>query len=174
MILGHYLIVQRWHPELFPNEDELKRVAVWVRVPGLPIEYYDKHILWSIGNCLGRTVKIDPNTLKSKRGSEIYFYVPERGRFAHICIEIDLRKILRSKFELNGRIYKVEYEGLNLVCFSCGRYGHQREVCPLLVENNVQQKVAEDPAVGQSDKESSTNHGPWMLVQNQRRHKTRI
>lgn len=64
MVLGHYLIVQRWYPEFFPHEDELKRVTVWVRVPSLPIEYYNKHILWRIGDCLGRTINIDSNTLK--------------------------------------------------------------------------------------------------------------
>ncbi|GAU16899.1 hypothetical protein TSUD_368490 [Trifolium subterraneum] len=46
MMLGHHLVVQRWQPKLFLKEDELKRV----QVPGLPIEYYDKNILWRIVN----------------------------------------------------------------------------------------------------------------------------
>lgn len=53
MVLGHYLITRRWHLEFFLMEDELKWVAVWLWVPGLPIEYYMKHILWRIGDCLG-------------------------------------------------------------------------------------------------------------------------
>lgn len=62
-ILDHYLIMQRWRPKFFPFEDEFKRVAVWIRVLGLPIEYYNKHILWRIGERLGQTIKIDDNTL---------------------------------------------------------------------------------------------------------------
>lgn len=45
VISNDSLIVQRWQPEFFPFEDEFKRVAVWVRIRGLPIEYYNKHIL---------------------------------------------------------------------------------------------------------------------------------
>ncbi|KAJ1378036.1 hypothetical protein SESBI_48250 [Sesbania bispinosa] len=57
MILDHYLMVRKWHPQFFPQEDELKRVAVWVCVPGLPIEYYDHHILWRVGGSLGNMLK---------------------------------------------------------------------------------------------------------------------
>ncbi|KAJ1425768.1 Ribonuclease H-like superfamily [Sesbania bispinosa] len=48
MILDHYLVVQRWRPEFFPFEDKLERVAVWIRIPGLPVEYYNRKILWRI------------------------------------------------------------------------------------------------------------------------------
>lgn len=65
-ISDHYLMVQRWHPEFFPFEDDHRKVAVWVRISGLLIEYYDKHILWRMGNCLGCSMHIDSNTLKEK------------------------------------------------------------------------------------------------------------
>lgn len=96
-----------WHLELFPFADVLKRVAVWLHIPGLPIEYYNKHILWSIGDCLGRTVKIDSNTLKPMTEEDREYYVPEGDKFARLCAEIHLRKILRSRFELNGKKYKL-------------------------------------------------------------------
>ncbi|KAJ1393609.1 hypothetical protein SESBI_34793 [Sesbania bispinosa] len=57
VIMGHYPVVQRWKPEFPPFEDELKRVSMWIRILGLPIEYYDDHVLWSIGDVVGRTVK---------------------------------------------------------------------------------------------------------------------
>jgi hypothetical protein len=40
---------------------------VWVRISGLPIEYYDAKILHYIGNRIGKTVKVDKNTLSSKK-----------------------------------------------------------------------------------------------------------
>lgn len=64
-----------------------------MRVPGFPIEYYDKQILWSIGASMA---KFDAITLKGMSGMENDYYVPERGKFARLCVEIDLRKILRS------------------------------------------------------------------------------
>ncbi|KAJ1428917.1 hypothetical protein SESBI_08631 [Sesbania bispinosa] len=185
MIMGHYLVLQRWQPNFFPFQDELKRVAVWIRVPGLPMEYYDRNILWRIGDTLGKTVKIDSNTLKPKDGCWGQS-TTEMGKFARLCIEVDLRKVLITKFELHGRNYSVEYEGLYLVCFGCGRYAHRKDSCPLQQAGdgdlNQPKECAENitPADdgGKSHKdvqgrgrvvygEEGTNDafGPWMLVQ---------
>ncbi|KAJ1423981.1 Zinc finger, CCHC-type [Sesbania bispinosa] len=60
----------------------------------------------------------------------------ERGKFARLCVEVDWKKPLISQFELLGRDYSVEYEGLFLICFTCGKYGHRKEGCPL-VEKQV-------------------------------------
>ncbi|KAJ1379762.1 Zinc finger, CCHC-type [Sesbania bispinosa] len=129
MIMDHYLVVQKWHPEFFPFEDSMQRVAVWVRVPGLPVEYYDSKILRRIGNSLGRRLKIDSNTLR-QRANEIEELCTERAKFARLCNEVNLTEALISRFILNGRRYRVEYEGLHLVCFHCGCYGHRRDSCP--------------------------------------------
>ncbi|KAJ1377243.1 hypothetical protein SESBI_49098 [Sesbania bispinosa] len=125
-IMNHYLVMQRWRPEFFPFEDDMKHVAVWVRIPGLPVEYYDSKILLRIGNSIDKTMKIDGNSLMGKDGpvGELF---QVRAKFSRICVEVDLRMVLVSKFELNGRIYMVEYEGLHRVCFLCGRYGHRKD-----------------------------------------------
>ncbi|KAJ1426110.1 hypothetical protein SESBI_10495 [Sesbania bispinosa] len=57
IILGHYLVIQKWHPEFLPFENELRKVVVWIRIPSLLIEYYDRQILARIGDSIGRTVK---------------------------------------------------------------------------------------------------------------------
>ncbi|KAJ1432901.1 hypothetical protein SESBI_06444 [Sesbania bispinosa] len=57
IISGHYLVMQRWQPEFNPFTDELKRVAVWIRIPGLPIEYYDRHVLWRIGGAASSSLE---------------------------------------------------------------------------------------------------------------------
>ncbi|KAJ1411086.1 Ribonuclease H-like superfamily [Sesbania bispinosa] len=57
VIMGHYMVVQRWNLEFLPFEDVLKRVLIWIRILGLPIEYYDDHVLWRIGDVVGRTIK---------------------------------------------------------------------------------------------------------------------
>ncbi|KAJ1398437.1 hypothetical protein SESBI_31037 [Sesbania bispinosa] len=66
MIAGHYLVIQKWQPNFFPAEDELRRVAVWVRIPSLPMEYYNREILGRIGDVLGKTIRADSNTLKPR------------------------------------------------------------------------------------------------------------
>jgi hypothetical protein len=67
-IYDHYLTVKEWSPNFHPASDTISKVAVWVRISGLPIEYYDGKVLHSIGDRIGRTVKVDKNTLDQERG----------------------------------------------------------------------------------------------------------
>lgn len=41
-------------------------------------------------------------------------------------MEIDLNKHLQSRFVLRKRVYTVEYEGLEVIYFKCGMYGHNQ------------------------------------------------
>ncbi|KAF7842622.1 Zinc finger, CCHC-type [Senna tora] len=53
-----------------------------------------------------------------------------RGRFARVCIEIDLKKALIGKIWIRGHWVKVEYESLHSLCSLCGVYGHVSRDCP--------------------------------------------
>ncbi|KAI9074508.1 hypothetical protein K1719_043507 [Acacia pycnantha] len=85
MIDDHYLLVQRWRPNFNPwSADRHRKIAVWVRIPDLPMEFCTVESLGMIGNMIGKIVKID-------RSTSIY----EKRGFARICVEIDLRLPLR-------------------------------------------------------------------------------
>lgn len=45
----------------------MDNVAIWIRIVGLPIEYYDPEVLKFIGNRVGRATKVDKNTLQQER-----------------------------------------------------------------------------------------------------------
>ncbi|XP_057720823.1 uncharacterized protein LOC130935215 [Arachis stenosperma] len=118
MITGHYLIVQRWRPFFLASENIVKKIAAWIRIPNLPIELYNHRFLSRVGSTLGTMLKIDRATS-----------VHSRGRFARICVELDLSKKLVPKISILGQILNVEYEGLHLICFTCGKYGHRPDQC---------------------------------------------
>lgn len=107
MIFEHYLIVQHWYPSFDPKVDSIKKLAVWVRVPKLPLQFFTKSFLARVGNRLGKTLRVDETTL-----------MVAKGKYAHISIEINLEKLLVSKFKFLSRVRKVEYEGLNAICFT--------------------------------------------------------
>ncbi|KAJ1404222.1 hypothetical protein SESBI_26689 [Sesbania bispinosa] len=96
MIEGYYLVIQRWRPDFLPNEDQLKKVVVWVHIHGLPIEFYERFILWKIGDTLGRTIKMDSNTLKSKEGV-LDPSTTKRAKFARVYIEVKFEEDFDSK-----------------------------------------------------------------------------
>lgn len=52
-----------------------------------------------------------------------------RGRFARMCIEVDIMRPLLSKFKLRRRSSRIEYEGIHLICFKCGVYVHRDDQC---------------------------------------------
>ncbi|KAL4321119.1 hypothetical protein AHAS_Ahas14G0078600 [Arachis hypogaea] len=117
-IIDHYLTIRRWTPDFTPFGAEINKIATWVRLPGLPIEYYEKHFLGKVGDQIGKTLKVDMSTAKQSR-----------GKFARLCIEIDLGRPLDASYIVNGKTYYVEYEGLHMIYFKCGHFGHIKESC---------------------------------------------
>ncbi|XP_061363633.1 uncharacterized protein LOC133307191 [Gastrolobium bilobum] len=96
IVADHYLTVQRWRPLFNSYDDQLKKLAVWIRIPGLPLELYTTKNLWKIGSIFGRTLKIDKNSIRRNEYGD--GDVTERAKFARICVEVDLRKSFLSKF----------------------------------------------------------------------------
>lgn len=74
------------------------------------------------GNRIGRTLKVDNITL-----------IASRGKFARVCVRIDLLKPLRSRFRLHGKPWRIQYEGFLDICFHCHQYGHRSISCPLSI-----------------------------------------
>jgi hypothetical protein len=78
-------------------------------------------------------------------------------------------------FELKGEVYTVEYEGLHMLCRTCGKFGHYMEGCPDKKESNIPRASIEQGCVvngeGQTinGKDITGGDGPWMVVQKQRR-----
>ena len=66
---GNFLAIRPWEPYFKAFKAKLTFVAVWVRFPELPIEFYDRAILKEIGSAIGPVLRIDAYTAFSLRGS---------------------------------------------------------------------------------------------------------
>ncbi|CAN1130296.1 hypothetical protein LINPERHAP2_LOCUS5742 [Linum perenne] len=166
MVNDHYVVIQEWRPYFRPEETLLSTLRVWVRLPGIPFEYFDREILKIIGDRIGRTVRIDHTTLEGSRGN-----------FARICVEVDLSKPLLSKYRLRRRVRRIEYEGLHTICFNCGCYGHKDDVCKqepevVVMENQTTSfanPIFQEALESDSRPEVDEDFGPWMHVKKNRR-----
>ncbi|XP_058727166.1 uncharacterized protein LOC131598601 [Vicia villosa] len=173
-IYDHYLTVKDWSPDFHPERDSIENVAVWIRISGLQIEYYDPKVLSFIGDRVGKSVKVDKNTLKQ-----------ERGKYARICVEVNLTKPLLAMFTIKGRRYKIEYEGLHLLCLKCGKFGHYKEGCPTqttviapqaydsgrfeTIPTSKEQSIVVQGKVTTPKKTADYDEGPWQVVQKPKR-----
>ncbi|CAN1292513.1 hypothetical protein LINPERPRIM_LOCUS21610 [Linum perenne] len=66
MILYHYLAIHQWDHSFRISNDLPKKILVWVRFPHLPIHLYHPQILTSLGNLIGKTIKLDFNTQRAE------------------------------------------------------------------------------------------------------------
>lgn len=103
--------------------------------------------------------------------------IVSRGKFARMCVEIDITKPLVSKFRLRKKVCQIEYEGLHLVCFNCGVYDHTTDQCKRENGNegteqdagtstNANAMEKRDPRTREEviRPEVVDDFGPWMLA----------
>ena len=125
----HFLAIRQWEPDLKASIATLSSVAVWIRLPELPIEYYDHDILLKIGKVVGHVLRIDSNTTMGAK-----------GRCTRLCVQVYLDKPLINRVHIGKYVLSIQYEGINL-CFSCGKVGHKKEACPFTIRENLKEKV---------------------------------
>ncbi|CAN1169987.1 hypothetical protein LINPERHAP2_LOCUS28727 [Linum perenne] len=158
-IYDYYFSVARWSPS-FNEEEPLQTILTWVRLPKLPIHFFNEVAVTRIGNCIGKTVRLD---LATSEGA--------RGRYARVCVEIDISKSLLGKYMIDDRTYFVEYESLSNICFTCGFYGHKAECCPSVHHPEKQSGLPEAEERVQTSMPTGET-GEWMTVQ--RRSKSKV
>lgn len=66
-----------------------------------------------------------------------------RGKFARVYMELDLDNPLVAQYRLNGKLMAIKYEGMHLICFRYGKYGHDKDACPL--QMNMGPKHSQNP-----------------------------
>ncbi|KAL8171204.1 hypothetical protein V2J09_023008 [Rumex salicifolius] len=79
-----YLTIQWWRPNFVAEEEKIRFVAAWIRIPG--------GVLTQIGRHVGKVMKIDKTTIMG-----------ERGRYTRMCVHVNLEAPLLSWFRMNGR-----------------------------------------------------------------------
>ena len=142
-----------WVPNFQASEASVSSVAIWVRLPELPVEYYHKDSLLHIKSGLGPVLRVDFNTTAGTR-----------GRFARLCIQLDLDKPLARTIRVGKTKLAVIYEGIELLCFHYGRIGHRSERCPSRVLEEDENPIDTMTSLKSEEEDKPKVFGPWMLV----------
>ncbi|CAN1808042.1 hypothetical protein LINPERHAP1_LOCUS25269 [Linum perenne] len=158
-MFDYYITVARWTPN-FNEEEPIQTILTWVRLPKLPIHFFNKTSISRIGDHIDRTVRLGLATAEGAK-----------ARYARGCVEVDLSKPLLGKYMIGNRLFYVEYECLENLCYLCGMYGHKHDSCPDLAEPNTSIPVVVPPEVVEPAVAEEGDAGSWMTVSRRRKKK---
>lgn len=122
-----------WTRDFSPSTQVNSSAQVWLRIYGLPQEYWRPKILFAIASSAGSPICTDVNTGKS-------MFDRTFGLFARVLIDIDLEKerLYRVLVERKGfaMFVDLDYEQIPEFCTSCRMIGHQISNCRKLARND--------------------------------------
>uniref|UniRef100_A0A803LHQ6 DUF4283 domain-containing protein n=1 Tax=Chenopodium quinoa TaxID=63459 RepID=A0A803LHQ6_CHEQI len=144
---GFPLFLKLWEPGFKPSNAVIGSAVLWVTLPELPIEFYDKEILMGIGNSLEKLVKIDVKTLER-----------DRVRFARLLVQVNISKPAPSAIWIGKFLEPIQIQEASRFCKSCKEYGHWSMECLITLAKNKK------PQVPGKDKLSSQDNEGWTQV----------
>lgn len=101
-------------------------MAIWIRVPWLPMELYNADFLNHIGNAFGSMLKIDRLTS-----------LHSREKFTGIYVEINLGKPFVPFIMIYVYKFNLEYKGHHAICFNYEKYYHKSNECSKKIERSA-------------------------------------
>jgi len=124
-VSGLNLVLRKWEPYFDPYSATIQRIDQWVKITHLPLELWEEEALRQLLKDVGVFIKVDDITLNRSK-----------GKFARVCLNIDISKPLRGSLFLPvpNKVQPLEvpisYEGLHEVCAWCGSNAHALDACP--------------------------------------------
>jgi hypothetical protein len=105
------------------NGSFVESAPVWIKLPGLPMEFWNENIFSGIANILGDLLAIDSATAA-------------RTRLVHarLCVNVAKDLNLPKHIEISSRLgvwfQPIEYESFPFACFICFQTDHPASKCP--------------------------------------------
>ncbi|CAN0910754.1 hypothetical protein LINGRAHAP2_LOCUS26460 [Linum grandiflorum] len=142
MLGDTYLTVHRWFKG-FDLWTTKVTTTVSVELLDLPIEFYNPEAVMRIASRIGKLVRV-------VRATE----AGARGKYAHVCVEVDLSKRLLPKYKVEGVPYLIVYEGFHKICTKCGMYDTPTHLCKcdhpreedMMINDTTQVQKVNDPS----------------------------
>ncbi|XP_026399198.1 uncharacterized protein LOC113295053 [Papaver somniferum] len=121
-VLNQVLQVRKWISNFRPATQKTSKAMVWVRFPGLSLEFWSEKVLFTICKEIGTPIKIDNATTNC-----------EKGYYANVLVEVDFAHHIPSKVwigtKYGGFFQDVLIPDCPKFCTSCKIVGHLNSEC---------------------------------------------
>jgi len=127
-------VLLKWWSPLFDREHEqIGAGLIWVRLPGLPLQFWSEEVFIRIGNALGTYLDHDRTFVESKNRN----------------LARDTREGLEEKITLQWgkyiRVQILDYKGVPFRCRHCHGVGHLFKECPYNQKSEDSPKITPTP-----------------------------
>ncbi|KAG7563830.1 hypothetical protein ISN44_As10g005970 [Arabidopsis suecica] len=114
-------VTEKWNPD--QSDEDLKHIAFWVQIRGIPLHFLTARMVTHIGENLGHFMETD----FVGDGAILVDFV----RVRLLChIDVPLRFQRKFQFGNQACILKLRYEKLRNFCSVCGLITHDAADCP--------------------------------------------
>ncbi|XP_009774607.1 uncharacterized protein [Nicotiana sylvestris] len=154
------VITEAWTTDFDFNEEVLKTLSLWIKLPNLPLNCRGMDSLSRIGSGLEIPICADECTTKVERIS-----------YARILVEISITKPLPTKITVkdpSGRQFdqSVVYDWKPTYCSTCLQLGHNCQTKQAQPQMNKQQKQKQEWKPKEQEKQGSTIHKAQEAAEN--------
>ncbi|XP_020701168.1 uncharacterized protein LOC110113082 [Dendrobium catenatum] len=134
--VGGYIVgMDKWSTSFNPNSFNGITAPVWIRLPCLPLYCWDEENITRIASKIGVPMYVDGNSFRWGK-----------HEFVRVCIRLNLENSLPKGVWIDGiagRFFQhIEYEKIDMLCFYCGKVGHDKDLCPEIKKVDVAAKVS--------------------------------
>ncbi len=133
------VLLKHWSPLFDPEREQIGARPLWVRLLGLPLQYWCEEVFINIGNALRTYFDHDHTFIESKNRT-----------LACVMVHLDTREGLEENITLQWgnycRIQILDYEGVLFHCRWCHKVGHLYKDCPLNRKTKNSPKVTPIPS----------------------------
>ncbi|XP_057853625.1 uncharacterized protein LOC131063738 [Cryptomeria japonica] len=127
------LALKKWSPKMDLNESFFVQAPVWVRLLGLPLEFWVEDVFKGIASSFSELLSMDPNTVARRRLTFTRIYVGVmQGTDMPLSIKINSR--------LGKWIQPLKYESVPFACFHYKKLGHTTRKCTLQAVKEKEKK----------------------------------
>ncbi|XP_059075280.1 uncharacterized protein LOC131875230 [Cryptomeria japonica] len=129
------MYIQKWYPNAGREDKFLVQVPIWIKLPGLPMEYWEEDVFTGIANSFGELITIDLVTASRRRLIYARIYVG-------VGAKTDMPEEIEIESKLGKWMQKIVYESIPFACFHCKKVGHWAKRCRSnVVKSQSQTKV---------------------------------